>query len=206
MAQNKYNKILIGVTGGIAAYKVCSLINLFKKEGYEIKVIMTEAATKFVTPLTFQTLTGSPVYIDMLKNIDNTKVEHILLADWSDICVIAPATANTISKIALGIADDLLTTVIMALPLKTPVLIVPAMNVHMWENPIVQNNIESLKKYEAGKTNKYVFIPPRNGLLACGYEGAGKIAVPEDIFEKAKKILIEKNKYGRKSERISKRN
>lgn len=185
MVQNKPKKILIGITGGIAAYKICSLINQLKKDGYEIKVIMTEAATKFVTPLTFQTLTNNPVYLDLFDVTDKTKVEHIDLADWCDVFVIAPATANTISKIALGIADNLLTTVIMALPKKTPVIIAPAMNVHMWENPIVQKNISELKKYK----NKYIFVEPQEGMLACGYEGKGKLAKTEDIIETIKKYL-----------------
>lgn len=181
---NKNKKILIGITGGIAAYKICSLINSLKKEGYEIKVIMTEAATKFVTPLTFQTFTNNPVYLDLFNVIDKTKVEHIDLADWCDVFVLAPATANSISKIALGIADNLLTTVIIALPTKTPVIIAPAMNVHMWENLIVQKNISELKKYK----NKYIFVEPQEGMLACGYEGKGKLAKTEDIIKAIKKI------------------
>ncbi|MFH1551866.1 MAG: bifunctional phosphopantothenoylcysteine decarboxylase/phosphopantothenate--cysteine ligase CoaBC [bacterium] len=180
---NKNKKILIGVTGGIAAYKTCSLINQLKREGYEIKVIMTKAATKFVTPLTFQTLSNNPVYLDLFDVIDKTKVEHIDLADWCDIFVVAPATANTISKIALGIADNLLTTVIMALPQKIPVIIAPAMNVHMWENPIVQKNISELEKYK----DKYIFVEPQEGKLACGYEGKGKLAKTEDIIKIIKK-------------------
>lgn len=180
---NKNKKILIGITGGIATYKICSLINQLKRDGNEIKVIMTEAATKFVTPLTFQTLTNNPVYLDTFNVIDKTKVEHIDLADWCDVFVLAPATANTISKISLGIADNLLTTVIMALPEKTPVIVAPAMNVHMWENPIIQKNISTLKEYK----DKYIFIEPQEGKLACGYEGKGKLAKIEDIIEEIKK-------------------
>lgn len=182
---NKNKKILIGVTGGIAAYKVCSLINALKREGNEIKVIMTNAATKFVTPLTFQTLTNSPVYIDTFETVDKSKVEHIDLADWCDVFILVPATANTISKIALGIADNLLTTVIMALPKKTPVIIVPAMNVHMWENPLLQENVAMLKKHK----NKYIFVGPEKGELACGYEGIGKISKIEEIVKTIKKLL-----------------
>lgn len=182
---NKNKVILIGITGGIAAYKVCSLINILKKEGYEIKVIMTKAATKFVTPLTFQTLTNSPVYSDIFKIIDKVNVEHISLADWCDVFVLAPATANTIGKISIGIADNLLTSVIMALPEKIPVIIVPAMNVHMWENPILQKNIDNLKRHK----NKYIFVNPQKGMLACGYEGEGKIAELEKIVRVIKKVL-----------------
>lgn len=179
MVKHKTKKVLIGITGGIAVYKVCFLINQLKREGCEVKVIMTEAATKFVTPLTFQTLTNSPVYLDMFKIVDETKVEHIDLADWCDVFVLVPATANTISKIALGIADNLLTTVIMALPKKLPVVVAPAMNVHMWKNDILQENIKTLKKYK----KKYIFVDPQKGMLACGYEGEGKLTKTEDIIK-----------------------
>ena len=179
------NKVLLGITGCIAAYKSCSLVNILKKEGFEVKVVMTESATKFVAPLTFQTLSNSPVYINMFENADKTKVEHIYLADWCDVLVIAPGTANTISKIALGLADNLLTTIAMALPKETPIIIVPAMNVHMWENPMFQKNISTLKK----ETEKYIFIEPQEGKLACGYEGKGKIADIDEIADIVKKIL-----------------
>lgn len=185
MAQNKPQKILIGVTGGIAAYKTCSLIANLKKEGNEVRVIMTEAATKFVTPLTFQTLANFPVYVDIFETIDKSKVEHIDLADWCDVFVLAPATANTISKIALGIADNLLTTIVMALPKKTPVIIAPAMNVHMWKNPAFQKNLQALKKYKS----KYTIINPQKGMLACGYEGEGKMAKIEEIMKAINQVL-----------------
>ena len=185
----KNKKILVGITGGIAAYKVCSLINMFFKEGADIKVVMTPAATEFVSSLTFQTLTNHAVYVDMFEIINKEEVEHISLANWADIMLIAPATANTIGKIAHGIADNLLTTIVMALPTKTPVVIAPAMNNRMWENPIVRKNIEILK----GQKNKYIFIPPRKGVLACRYEGKGKIAENEDILVVVKKALS-KNK------------
>jgi len=135
--------------------------------------------------LTFQTLSNNPVYLDLFDVIDKTKVEHIDLADWCDVFMLAPATANTISKIALGIADNLLTTVIMALPQKTPVIIASAMNVHMWENEIVQKNIQTLKNFK----NKYIFIEPQKGMLACGYEGKGKLAKTEDIIKTIKKVV-----------------
>lgn len=183
----KNKKILVGVTGGIAAYKACSLVNMFLKEGASVRVVMTEAATKFVTPMTFQTLTNHPVYIDMFRTYNKEEVEHISLAKWADIFVISPATANTVGKIANGIADNLLTTVIMALPEKTPVLVVPAMNTNMWDNPFVQKNINTLSE-----GNKYVFVKPRKGILACGTEGEGKIADNEDIINETKKILSDK--------------
>jgi len=180
-------KILIGVTGGIAAYKTCSLVNMFLKEGADVKVIMTQGATKFVTPLTFQSLTNHPVYLDMWQTYNKEEVEHISLAKWADIMIISPATANIIGKIANGMADNLLSTVVMALPKETDVLIVPAMNTCMWENPIMQKNIETLAGYK-----KYKFIDPRKGILACRDEGSGKIADNQVILDEAKKILAKK--------------
>ncbi|MEK6841463.1 MAG: bifunctional phosphopantothenoylcysteine decarboxylase/phosphopantothenate--cysteine ligase CoaBC [Nanoarchaeota archaeon] len=183
----KNKKILVGITGGIAAYKTCSLVNMFLKEGADVKVIMTYGATNFVTPLTFQSLTNHPVYLDMWQTYNKEEVEHISLAKWADILVISPATANIIGKIAHGIADDLLTTATMALPKGTSVLIIPAMNTNMWENPIVQENVKKL-----ASNNKYHFIDPRKGVLACRDEGSGKIADNKDIFEETQKILSKK--------------
>lgn len=180
----KGKKILVGITGGIAVYKICSLVNMFLKEGADVKVVMTAAATEFVTPLTFQTLTNHEVYVDMWKIINKEEVEHISLAKWADVFIIAPATANTIGKIACGIADNLLLTVVMALPSKTKVLIAPAMNEGMWKNPIVQKNISFLEEQ-----GKYIFIQPRKGILACRDVGEGKIADNKEILEEVKKIL-----------------
>lgn len=170
--------ILIGITGGIAAYKICSLINKLKGEGIIAKVILTEAGSKFITPLTIQTLSGNPVYTDTFKIINTEQVEHISLAKWCDLMLVAPATANTIGKIANGIADNLLTTVIMALPEKTPVLIAPAMNSNMWKNELVQQNIEKLKKIK-----KYKIIGPSSGKLACGDEGDGTLLENSEIIK-----------------------
>jgi phosphopantothenoylcysteine decarboxylase/phosphopantothenate--cysteine ligase len=183
----KNKKILVGVTGGIAAYKTCSLVNMFLKEGAEVKVVMTKGATNFVTPLTFQSLTHHQVYLDMWQVIDKEDVEHISIAKWADIIVISPATANIIGKIANGLADDMLSTVVMATPKETPVLIIPAMNTKMWENPIVQKNVKTLSE-----DKKYKFIDPRKGLLVCGDDGSGKIADNKDILEETKKILSKK--------------
>src|SRR5680860_262152 len=173
----KNKKILIGVSGGIAVYKTCILVNNLLKSGADVKVIMTEAATKFVSPLTFQALTNHAVYIDMFKIVNKEEVEHISLAKWADVLVISPATANTIAKIALGIADNLLTTVTMALPKNTKVVFVPAMNSSMWENPITQKNVSILEKIG----DKYIFVSPREGILACRDKGRGKIAKEESI-------------------------
>jgi phosphopantothenoylcysteine decarboxylase / phosphopantothenate---cysteine ligase len=180
----KNKNILIGITGGIAVYKICSLVNEFIKEGADVRVIMTDAAKKFVTPLTFQALTNHPVYSDLFEIYDQNAVEHIWLAKWPHVFVLAPATANTIAKLANGFADNMLTTVIMALPKKTKVVIAPAMNTEMWSNEIVQKNIIVLRK-----TDKYAFVEPRAGILACRDEGIGKVADFHDIASAVKKIL-----------------
>ncbi|MDD4333478.1 MAG: flavoprotein [Patescibacteria group bacterium] len=186
----KNSKILLGITGGIAVYKICSLINKLKKNGAEVKVIMTEAATKFVTPVTFQTLSNNEVCTDMFAWERGHDTEHISLADWCDLAVIAPATANTIAKISHGLADNLLTSTVLALPKETPVLFVPAMNVHMWENPITQDNIKKLINIKiSNKKDKYFMVEPREGILACGYKGKGVIAENEKIIEMINKIL-----------------
>lgn len=180
----KGKKILLCVTGGIAAYKACSLVGYFLKEGADVKVVMSEAATHFIGPLTFQALTNHAVYTDMFEIINKEEVEHISLATWCDIAVIAPATASTIGKIVNGISDNLLTTVIAALPQKKNVVIAPAMNKEMWNNPITQDNIKRLKKY-----GRYIFVEPRKGMLACRVEGSGKIADTEVIMETIKKAI-----------------
>ena len=180
----KRKNILIGITGGIAAYKACSLVGKLIKEGYDVRIIMTPAAIKFVGPLTLQALTNHAVYVNMFEIINTEEVEHIALAKWADLFVLAPASANTISKLAHGICDNLLLTVIMALPSKTKVLIAPAMNTEMWNNPIIKNNVTILKSF-----NKYNFIDTRVGTLACRDQGAGKIADNESIIKEIKKIL-----------------
>lgn len=171
-------KIMIGVTGGVAVYKVCSLVNIFIKEGSDVKVIMTRGAINFIAPLTFQALTNHVVYTDIWQAEDKEGVEHITISHWPDIFVIAPATANIIAKFAHGIADDFLTTVILASLPKTKIVIAPAMNVNMWENPITQNNIKLLKI-----NRRFVLVEPRNGMLACRDQGKGKIAENESIFD-----------------------
>ncbi len=185
----KKRNIILGVTGGIAAYKACELTRLFvKDENYSVNVIMTKNATEFVSPLTFSTLSQNPVSTDMFENRDTEKIQHIDLADEADLVVVAPATANIIGKVSGGIADDLLSTVIMAT--KAPVLFCPAMNVNMYENPIVRQNIEKLK------TLGYLFVDPAEGLLACGWEGKGRMADPSDIYSVASDILSEKDLSG----------
>lgn len=179
MKKNVQNKnILVGICGGISSYKTCELVRLLIKEGFEVKVMMTESAARFVTPLTFQSLSGNPVYINMFQSAaPDNNIKHISLAQWADFCVVAPLSANTLSKIAKGICDNLLTTVICALPSKTKVLCVPAMNENMWKNPLIQENVKKLKKI-----NKYIVLNPLKGQLACGVYGEGRMPEAKDIF------------------------
>jgi phosphopantothenoylcysteine decarboxylase/phosphopantothenate--cysteine ligase len=183
----KNRKILIGISSGIAIYKICALVRLFIKNGDQVKVIMSENATKLISPLVFQALIHSPVYVKMFEPITLTGLAHIELAKWADIFILAPATANTIGKIANGICDNLLTTTILALPEKTPLIIAPAMNVNMWENLFVQENIKKLKK----RKNLFI-IGPAKGILAEGVVGKGRMVEIEEIFKIVKKILTKK--------------
>jgi phosphopantothenoylcysteine decarboxylase/phosphopantothenoylcysteine decarboxylase/phosphopantothenate--cysteine ligase len=176
-------EIVLGITGSIAAYKAAEITNLLVKSGLNVNVIMTEAATKFVAPLTFQTLTKNKVYVDMFEEIEHHDVRHISLAQKADCLVIAPATANIIGKIATGLADDMLSTVVMA-SRNIPIIICPAMNTAMYENPITQNNIKKLKEYG------YQFIDPKESLLACGDLGKGALADVELIVDTIKATLI----------------
>jgi phosphopantothenoylcysteine decarboxylase/phosphopantothenate--cysteine ligase len=176
--------IVLGVTGGIAVYKAVELLRLLTKAGAVVHVVMTRAATEFVTPLTFQTLSGQPVHIELFNLISEQQIGHISLAERADLFIVAPATANFIGKIAGGIADDLLTTTVMAT--KAPVLIAPAMNVNMYQNPIYRENETRLKSHG------YLFVAPACGMLACGYEGEGKLQAPEQILEEAVAALTPK--------------
>lgn len=167
--------ILLGVTGGIAAFKSASIVSLLKKKGYNIKVVMTENATNIIGPLTLETLSKNRVYVDMWDKNPHYEVEHISLADWADIVLIAPATYNIIGKVANGIADDMLSTILSAISLRKPVFFALAMNVNMYENPILNENIDKLKAYG------YRFIDTNEGLLACNYEAKGRMKEPEEI-------------------------
>lgn len=160
--------ILLGVTGGIAAYQAADLIGMLRSQLADVHVMMTEAATKFITPLTLQIASGNPVTVRMFDGDFRSGVEHINLARRADIVIIAPATGNFLGKLANGIADDMLTTTMMAV--KAPVLICPAMNENMWLNPIVQENVEKLKRL------RYRFVEPEYGAMACGGEGWGRLA------------------------------
>lgn len=184
----KNKNILIGITGGIAAYKILELIRLYKKNNANVKVIMTENAVNFVTPLTVRTLSNNPVYIKQFE-VDNFFPEHISLGSWADIFVIAPASANTIGKIANGICDNLLTSIACAFP--KPIILAPAMNCEMWNNPFVQENIKKLE------TAGYQILSPEAGFLACGTSGVGRLCSIERICA----ATYEKLKY--KNEKLS---
>jgi len=169
----KHRNVLLGVTGSIAAYKACDLVRRLQDEGCEVAVIMTACAEKFVTPLTFETLSRRPVSRDMFAREASWEMAHISLAKWADVFVVAPATANVIGKMACGIADDLLTC--SAITTKSPIVIAPAMNSDMLTNSIVQENMARLKK--SGVT----FVGPKEGKLACGDVGMGALADVDTI-------------------------
>ncbi|NLV24523.1 MAG: bifunctional phosphopantothenoylcysteine decarboxylase/phosphopantothenate--cysteine ligase CoaBC [Deltaproteobacteria bacterium] len=181
-------KIVLGVCGGIAVYKAVELLRLLTKAGAEVFVVMTENARRFVTPLTFQTLSRRPVHSDLFDLIREQDIGHISLAERADLFVIAPATANLIGKAACGIADDLLSTTLMAT--RAPVLFVPAMNVNMWENPILQENLRKL----AGLGRR--ILEPDTGALACGTEGQGKFPDPQRIFAEIEGLLHDRDLLG----------
>lgn len=188
MLKNK--TIILGVTGGIAIYKSVDLVSKLRKLGANVEVIMTDASKEFVTPLTFQTMSENVVHTKMFNILNHVDVEHISLAQKADVILIAPACANTIGKIANGIADNLLTTVVMAATSK--VIFAPAMNTKMYENPIVQDNMDRLKKLG------YEFIETGVGMLACGDYGKGKMAEPKDIVEYLENHFQEKDLKGMK--------
>ena len=167
--------IVLGVTGSIAAYKACELVRLFVKNGDDVRVVKTDHAKEFVTPLTFRTLSRNPVENAMFADPLEWKPGHISLADAADVLVVAPATANIIAKMANGIADDLLSSV--ALATKAPIVVAPAMNTGMWENAATQANMATLK----GRGVRFVEVG--DGELACGTSGPGRMAEPEAIFE-----------------------
>ena len=168
-------KIALGVTGGIAVYKAVDLVSRLRKQGAEVRVIMTEHAQQFVTPLTFKEISGNKVAVSMWDSNQEFNVEHISLANWADAFVVAPATANILAKMANGIADDLLSTTLLAA--QAPIIVCPAMNTGMYQNPITQENIEKLQKH--GVT----VMPPAVGYLACGVTGPGRLPEPQQIVE-----------------------
>ena len=181
MASEKKKCVVLGVTGGIAAYKACEILRLLQKRGMDVFVVMTKNAARFVSPLTFETLSGHPVAVDTFERPATWEVEHIALAKRADLFLIAPATANIIGKMACGIADDMLSTTVMAT--KAPVMIAPAMNTGMWDNPAVQQNLKTL-----ADRGVHV-VAPAVGYLACGDNGAGKLEDVEVIVQRAIDVL-----------------
>jgi len=173
-------EILVGVTGGVAAYKTADLVSRLAQEGAAVSVVMTEHAQRFVGPLTFQALSRRPVYTDLFAE-GAYDTDHIALADRAEAAVVAPATANVIGKLAAGIADDLLSTVLLAL--RVPVILAPAMNSAMWNHPAVQANVETLRRRGVR------FVGPEEGRLACGTEGLGRMAEPETILQAVLEVL-----------------
>ncbi len=177
----KGRRICLGVTGCIAAYKSAELASTLVQRQAEVRVVMTESATRLVGPATFEALTGGPVYTSLWHAESSSRMQHISLADWAEVVVVAPATANIIGKTACGIADDLLSTLLITVDV--PVLFAPAMNVRMWKNRIVQSNVERLR------ANGYRFIDPEEGFLACGAVGVGRLANPERILSVLTEVL-----------------
>jgi len=186
----KGRKVVLGVTGGIAAYKAAEFVRLLVKQEAHVHVVMTKNAQEFITPLTLQTLSGNPVVTDAFTLPEEEKIGHIALADLAELIVILPATANIIGKIANGIADDFLSTMVMAS--KAPVLFVPSMNVNMWENKALQKNLRVLAERD------YHFMGPGEGELACHWYGKGRLAELSDVLEKMEDILSPKDLKGEK--------
>lgn len=177
----KRKTIVLGVTGGIAAYKAAELTRRLIEADYEVHVMMTKAAREFVTPLTFQVLSGHPVHTDLFNLTEEREMSHISLARKADLVVVAPATANTLAKVAHGICDDIVTTVICAT--QAPTLFAPSMNRSMWKNPITQENIAKLRRH------KYLVLEPDEGFLACGEKGKGRLPEPETLLREIEKAL-----------------
>ncbi len=175
--------VVVAVTGGIAAYKSAALVRELTKSDAEVLVIMTRDAQEFITPLTFETLSQNPVAVEMFDRENKWSLEHVVLADSADILIVAPATANIIGKAASGIADDLVSTTVLTMMSSIPILMAPAMNNRMWENPIVSKNVETLKK------SRIHFVGPCEGKLADGRVGMGRMADIEDILQAAEALI-----------------
>jgi len=190
MLQGKH--ILVGISGGIAAYKIPELIRLLTKAGAEVKVTTTQNALQFVTELTLQTVSGSRVYSDVFAAINDHSTEHISLPDWCDAMIVAPATANVLAKTASGIADDALTTTICSCVARKPMVIAPAMNDKMWENPAVQNAISTIRGWE-----NVTVLEPAEGLLACGTSGKGRMPEVDELQEAIEYALTEQTMRGK---------
>ena len=181
-------RVLLGVTGGIAAYKSCELSSLLIKSGYEVRVVMTKSATQFVGPISFAAITGNPVFQTLFDPVSEAAISHIDLARWADVLLIAPATANYMSKAAMGLADDLLSTISLAC--NAPVILAPAMNPQMWEHPATQTNLGILQGRGVN------LVGPACGRTACGEEGTGRMAQPLDIVDALDHLLAHKDLAG----------
>jgi phosphopantothenoylcysteine decarboxylase/phosphopantothenate--cysteine ligase len=175
-------KVLLGVTGGVAAYKAVELASKLTAAGAEVKTVMTANACELVRPKSFEAVTGSEVFTNLWSCTEEYRIGHVALASWTDVIVIAPATANIIAKIANGICDDLLSTLLCA-GFKKPVLLAPAMNDNMWENPAVKRNVKTVRDME------FEIIGPAKGRLACGSEAIGRMSEPQEIFKAIEKIV-----------------
>lgn len=181
--------MLVGLGGGIACYKIATLVSRLIQGGAEVRVLMTEAATRFIGPLTLQSLSGHPVITSVWQSDDRPDSQHVGQARWADIMLIAPATADLIAKFHAGICDDAVSLTAVALPRDTPVLLAPAMNEQMWENPILQRNLASLKQ-----TLGYHTVGPGSGWQACRTSGAGRMSEPEEILDAAVALLKSRQK------------
>ena len=180
--------ILLGVTGSIAAYKAAELVRRFKERDWDVSVIMTRGATEFITPLTLQTLSQNPVGVEMFERKAEWRPAHISYADRAALLLIAPCTANVIAKLANGLSDDLLTCTALACP--APLVVAPAMNVHMWDHPATQANVETLQR-RGGR-----IVDVGSGDLACGYQGRGRMAAIEDILRAVDDVLKSSEQEG----------
>lgn len=179
--------VLVGVGGGIAAYKTATLVSRLVQAGAEVQVLMTEAATRFITPLTLESLSGRPVFTSIWQSIDRPDSQHIALARRADLAVVAPATADLIGKLAHGLCDDVVSLVLTALPRSpkaVPVVLAPGMNADMWDQPIVEQNLKTLREMLG-----WHMVGPETGWQACRTSGAGRMSEPESIIEAASKLL-----------------
>jgi phosphopantothenoylcysteine decarboxylase/phosphopantothenate--cysteine ligase len=177
----KGRRVCLGVTGCIAAYKAAEIASALVQKEAQVQVVMTEAAARLVGPVTFEALTGRPVYVDMWSSQTPHAMDHIAVADWAEVVLVAPATGDILGKTASGIADDVLSTVLMTVDV--PVMFAPAMNSRMWKNPVVQSNVKKLR--ELG----YHFVDPEEGFLACGTVGMGRLADPKRILSALAELL-----------------
>ncbi|MEM7624624.1 MAG: flavoprotein [Planctomycetota bacterium] len=180
-------RVLVGLSGGIAAYKTATLVSRLAQAGAEVRVVMTEAATRFITPLTLQSLSGHPVLTSMWDHDDRPDSQHVGLARWAELFVIAPCSADMIAKIAAGLTPDLVSLTVCALPSETPLFVAPAMNADMWASPVVQRNLQTLRDLLPNLHE----IGPAAGWQACRTNGSGRMSEPEDIFESVRGLLAD---------------